>query len=94
MSKFVKGTKVRLKSFNNTIQPPSNIKNNENYWKLIGTTGRIISNEKKTHPAFPAMGARVLVQFDVDVLNYDLECHNEPAENALWLFLSDLQEIE
>ena len=82
------GNIVRLKSFHNTIHPPNDVEDTENYWKLIGSVGEIVSNEKKTHPAFLDMGKRVLVKFD-DVEKYGLSCHNEIA-NSLWIFLSDL----
>lgn len=88
---FEAGDRVRLKSFHNLTEPPKDTAEGENYWKLIGLKGKIISNEQKTHPAFPDMGKRALVQFADDIKNYGLICHNENAPNALWLFLCDLE---
>jgi len=85
---FKCGDKVLLKSFHNTIHAPKDIDDTENYWKLIESIGKIISNEKRTHPAFLDMGKRVLVKFD-DLEKYGLCCHNE-IPNSIWIFLSDL----
>ncbi len=34
-------TRVRLKSFDGTIRGPANIPPNEDYWRLIGSTGTV-----------------------------------------------------
>lgn len=90
MDNIKHGDKVTLKSFHKTTQAPPDTADSENYWKLIGQTGLIISEEGKTHPAFPEMGERVLVKFDNAITDYGLNCHNEQDSNALWIFLSDL----
>ena len=83
-----KGLSVILKSFHGTTHPPEDVEPNENYWKLIGSTGIIMSDEKKTHPAFVKKGERVLVQFTA-IEKFNLECHNG-IPNSLWIFISDL----
>ena len=84
------GSKVRMKTVLGTVQPPADVRKEENYWTLIGCTGTITSEERRTNPAYPEMGASVLVTFDEDVLSYGLYCHNE-APNALWIFETDLE---
>jgi hypothetical protein len=93
-SNFKLGSKVLLKTFHNTINPPVGTSDSENYWKLIGLTGHIVSDVRKIHPAFLKMGERVLVKFDNDISTYGVQCHNEQATNALWLFLTDLVTVE
>ncbi len=88
ITNYKRGDKVLLTSFHNTINAPKDVENTENYWKLIGSIGQIISNESKKHPAFFGMGERVLVKFD-NIEKYDLHCHND-ISNSLWIFLSDL----
>ena len=83
------GDIVRLISFHNTVNAPDNIDEKENYWKLIGSLGEIVSKKSKSHPAFKNMGKRVLVKFD-DVEKYGLYCHNE-IPNSLWIFLTDIE---
>ena len=88
---FKYGDKVLLKSFHNTVNAPKDIDDTENYWKLIGSVGQIISEEYKKHPAFSDMGERTLVKFE-DMTTYGLCCHNE-VSNSLWIFLSDLKHV-
>ena len=85
-----KGDLVVLKSFHGTIKPPEDIETKENYWRLIGSTGVIMSNDKKTHPAYLDKGEQVLVQFK-DVEEYHLACHNK-IPNSLWIFITDLSD--
>ena len=85
---FKYGDKVILRSFHNTLHVPEDVDDTENYWKLIGSVGKIISNKKKSHPAFLNMGERVLVKFE-NIEKFGLICHNE-IPNSLWIFLSDL----
>lgn len=84
------GDKVKLISFHNTTEPPKGTADSENYWKLIGLTGSVASNEKKIHPYFPNKGERVLVEFDDDISAFGLHCHNEQQGNALWIFVVDI----
>ncbi len=85
------GDKVKLITFHNMIEPPKDIDERENYWRLIGSIGKIISNKKKIHPAFLEMGERVLVEFD-NLEKYGLYSHNE-RPNSLWIFISDIVSI-
>ncbi len=77
-------TKVKLKSFNNTLVSPENCEPSENYWSLIGETGIIKKAENKHF--------RVLVQFDNSVGSKGLYCHNE-IENSILILSSDLEII-
>jgi hypothetical protein len=89
--KYRAGDKVILRSFHNLIEAPKDTNDKENYWKLIGLTGKVLG-EEKNHPAFKGMGARVLVEFDDDISPYGLHCHNDHP-NTLWIFVSDLSPV-
>lgn len=89
---YITGDRVILISFQNQIQPPVGIADKENYWKLIGETGMIVQDEMKIHPAYKALGPRLLVKFDKDIQDIGLICHS-PIANTLWIFMSDLQSI-
>ncbi len=74
--------RVKLKSFLGTSNSPEPVDENENYWKLIGRTGKVInevSGEEK-----------LLVLFDDDLNEMGLENHN-PTSNSLMINKSDLQ---
>jgi hypothetical protein len=90
---FEKNSRVILKTFQNTTIAPSDTDESENYWKLIGLTGKVASDEKKVHPAFKDKGERVIVEFDEDIKSYGLHSHNE-IPNTIWLFVSDLEELD
>ncbi|SHK19277.1 hypothetical protein SAMN04488028_103316 [Reichenbachiella agariperforans] len=79
--------KYELKSFNGTLKTKQAVSENENYWKLIGQTGRVISSAEEQD--FPDKN-RVLFQFDIDVQKLELECHNQKP-NALWILKTDLK---
>jgi len=74
--------RVRLKSFNGTVNPPKDCSPEENYWLLIGQAGEVIApiNER----------SRVLVKFERSVSSFGLYCHNE-VENSLFILESDLE---
>ncbi|SFJ83484.1 hypothetical protein [Methylophaga sulfidovorans] len=63
-----RGTKVKLKSFNNTSTCHEECDPSENYWSLIGEMGTIRRPENDR--------GRVLVQFDNSVKSKGLHCHN------------------
>jgi len=65
-------------------------RDSENYWKLIGKSGRIIKIRSSPHPAFPDKGNQVLIQFDDDLNKLGLDSHNE-EKNALWFFIDDIK---
>lgn len=75
------GTKVRLKTFNGSVTPPSDCKNAENYWALIGYSGTVLK--------FNPLLNRYLVQFDCSVPELGLHCHN-PEPNSLYIQDVDL----
>lgn len=76
-----KNTRVALKSFLGTIVSNERIDSCENYWKLIGEKGILISDE--------VINERVLVLFDKDLDIFKVENHN-PVKNSLWILKTDL----
>lgn len=88
--RYAKGDRVVVASFLGAKETPEGTRGNEDYWKLIGQIGDVISEIGKSHPAFPERGDRVLVRFvHVNIREMGLECHNS-SDNSLWLFSSDL----
>lgn len=79
---FLPNTKVTLRRFNGTQLPPSDCAPQDNYWRLIGESGTVITAADARH--------RVLVQFDVPVNERGLACHN-PVPNSLYILASDLE---
>jgi len=84
-----KGQKVELRTFNGTSKTDENCNPNENYWKLIGSIGTVINFPEELN--FPYKN-RLLIQFDKDVKQLNLECHNNEP-NSLWILISDLRII-
>lgn len=74
--------RVRLKSFNGSIDTPEACNPGDNYWLLIGHTGAVIAQSHQKQ--------RVLVKFDLPVSSFGLCCHNE-AENSLFILEADLE---
>lgn len=81
-----KGQKFKLNTFNGTTTTAAGCNQSENYWKLIGTTGTLVNFAHELN--FPNED-RVLIQFNIDVSAYGLECHND-MPNSLWILSSDL----
>lgn len=77
----MKGKVVTLKTFWGTAKPKEDTQDNENYWKLIGEKGTVIEDR--------GTGDRVLVLFEKDLDEYQLENHN-PVKNSLWIRMEDL----
>lgn len=77
------GKKVKLVRFNNELTAPEKCDPSENYWSLIGKTGKIVKPINTN--------SRVLVQFDESVSKLGLHCHNE-ISNSLLILASDLKE--
>lgn len=75
------GIKVRLKSFNGTLEPLAECKREENYWRLIGQSGVVAASDDA--------GPRVLVKFDEPASGAGLYCHND-IPNSLLILQSDL----
>ncbi len=78
------GTRVKLKSFNNTTEIPNDCDPSENYWSLIEEKGTIVKPKNDY--------SRLLVKFDDPSKLIGLHCHNE-IENSLWILESDLEII-
>ena len=73
-------TYVELKTFLGTDKAYEEVKESENFWKLIGEKGRVISEEKN----------QALVLFSKNIDNYNLVNHN-PQKNSIWINKSDLK---
>ena len=82
-----KGRKYKLVSFNGTTNPDDDCSSNENYWILIGQSGKLINFSTELNFG---NDKRVLIRFDQNLENQGLECHN-PALNALWILKTDLE---
>lgn len=78
-----KESPVKLRTFLGTLTPLKKIEESENYWKLIGETGKVISDTEFND-------GRVLVLFDTNLNELGVENHN-PIANSLWIKKSDLE---
>ena len=78
------GTPVVLRRFNGLLQPPPGCDASNDYWRLIGQSGRI--------QEYNAALGRQLVLFDVPVCDLGLHCHN-PLPNSLYLLDADLEAL-
>lgn len=87
---FVLGDRVRLVSFHGEAMSPVPVEKEEDFWRLVGSEGEVVSDELKVHPAFPGKGGRVLVRFNIDLGGLGLPSHNS-VRNSLWIFVSDLE---
>lgn len=76
-------TLVKMTSFLGTLNPKKNVFERENYWKLIGEQGKVID-------AVVNHDGRVLVLFDSDLDEFEVENHN-PIKNSLWIRITDLE---
>ena len=75
-------SKVILRTFNGSSEPPVECTPGENYWTLIGEMGTVVEPKN--------VRARVLVKFDASVASYGLICHNV-VPNSLYILESDLE---
>ncbi len=75
------GSKIILKSFNGEKITPKDCDPSENYWLLIGKTGKVVKTINSN--------SRLLIKFDISVLDLGLHCHNE-IPNSLYILESDL----
>lgn len=80
------GASVKLISYNGTVTPEADVDPAENYWQLIGETGKVVKNV----PANGVASDRVLVHFTNSVNALGLHCHNEII-NSLWIQKGDLE---
>ncbi len=69
--------------------PDNDCDDRENYWKLIGKTGVLVNS---SNDSMYQSDIRVLIQFDEEIENFGLECHNL-IPNALWILKEDLVKI-
>jgi hypothetical protein len=90
MARFQKPRRVLLKTFHGSESLCGEVDSAEYYWLLIGCAGEVVSEERRTHPAYPDMGERVQVVFDADIGALGLHSHNT-TNDSLWIFLSDLE---
>ncbi|WP_291147377.1 hypothetical protein [Flavobacterium sp. UBA7680] len=81
--KIEKGTIIKLKSFLGTLNSKNKIKNDNDYWKLIGEKGRVINDVEATEE-------RVLILFDKNLNDFKVANHN-PIQNSLWIKKTDLE---
>jgi hypothetical protein len=79
------GSKIKLVTFNGSVSSPNSCDPAENYWALIGQSGTVVELENS--------GGRVLVQFDQNVSDMGLHCHNQ-VSNSLRISVSDIVLIE
>ena len=85
-----KDARAVLETFNGLPEAPPNVETRENYWALIGKTGKIVDdNQSGEHHSRDGF-ARVLVEFDDDLDSLGLENHN-PLKNSLWIRVTDLK---
>lgn len=90
MQDWHNGQRVRLRSFNGSVEPPTLVPHDQNYWVLIGRTATVRQDPTEPQLYTYHSGRRVCVQFDQDVSALGLACHN-PLQNSLWILESDLE---
>lgn len=79
------GQTVKLVTFNGSKIAPADVDPDQNFWKLVGSEGRVSSVDPPKY-----IGAdRILVVFDLELDSLDLPNHNNP-KNALWIKKQDL----
>jgi hypothetical protein len=83
-SELFNGQRVCLISFDGQTNSQVEARDDENYWKLIGSKGVI--SEFGTD----IMSDRVLVTFDNNPADLGLACHN-PRPKSLWIKIEDLK---
>lgn len=86
--KFLTGDKVFLQHFLGRQKASGLVREDENYWILIGEKGVVVKTEN--HPS--KNEERVLVKFSNNIAARGLNCHNE-ISNSLWILVSDLEHI-
>jgi len=83
------GCKVELITFNGKPVAPRNSTRSENYWLLIGAQGTVVDDV----PPRGIKENRVLILFDVALVELGLTSHNE-IKNTLWIERNDLRVIK
>jgi hypothetical protein len=78
-----KDTAVKLKSYLGTLKPLDKLDGQEAYWRLIGTTGKVIKTDKNRPND-------VLVVFHKKLIEIGIKNQN-PIVNSVWIKKSDLE---
>jgi hypothetical protein len=86
---FSVGDSVYLEYFNGLKLAPLDVDENENFWKLVGQVGKVLSITPPRHIG----GDRLLVRFDANLDEFELPNHNE-IPNSLWIKSSDLSLVK
>ena len=81
------GQRVCLMSFEGQSNSQAKTRDDENYWKLIGSNGVI------SELGADIMSGRSLVTFDDDPADLGLACHN-PRPKSLWIKIKDLKRLD
>jgi hypothetical protein len=84
------GDRVTVATFRGTATAPPQIRDEDNYWRLIGLSGVVVDGKAIIDSVPTVLGVRVLVQFDEDLLQIGLHAHNE-LPNSLWIYSEDLR---
>ncbi|MGV4413911.1 hypothetical protein [Chryseobacterium sp. T1] len=84
---MLENQRVKLKSFLGIKSNNSDFDQRENYWILIGKTGKVIETKNKNFEN------RVLVIFDDNLDDLNLFNHN-PIKNSLWILITDLEIVK
>lgn len=77
--------RVVLASFHGQLEAPVDGRPQENYWRLIGAHAGVLAPADER--------GRVLVRFDVSVVDLGLACHN-PVPNSLYVLTGDLRSLD
>ncbi len=89
------GSRVKLISYDGTVEPTTEVDPDQNYWRLIGYEG-IVVKDPFTCAKYPdkALGTErwVLVKFDLLVSSLNL-LSSDASENSLWVAVTDLLRI-
>lgn len=84
------GNSVKLITFLGTKQPNGEVRDDENYWKLIGRVGTVVSEPMEITFFRPNLGPQVMVDYGVCVTELGLADHNPEGAGKLRSFVSDL----
>ena len=89
MREFRINSEVVLLSFLGLKKTPGDVRDGDDYWRLIGKKSVILMGEEDAGVIRHVRGERVLVKFFDDIHALGLNSHNN-LENSLWIFISDL----
>ncbi len=89
---FEVGERVVLKSFDRQRVAPPQARDDENYWRLVGSRGIVASKQRRFVVGNSGCKERLLIVFNEDITELGLACHNEQA-NSLWISIDDLEQL-